>query len=227
MYMHLMNIYINLRLNAVSNVDSFTCQLCVTLQIPNIFSSGSLVHLHSPPHIVVLQLRLAKALGHGYNHCYTSSDIDEQFGLCREALVFPSEHSEYMPPVPAMACMGAALYVRYSISAQRNDLQEGLDLLSASVKACPMEPRFLVDLSELLISLYHASGRIENLDESLVVLRRVQCLPIEPLARGKVCRPRCCHISKRSTLWATDRIFLGETDRTLQGIIAMPTIRTP
>jgi hypothetical protein len=145
------------------------CQLCTTLQIPDVVSSGGLPHQHSLAHIAVLQYRLAEALGHRYNHSYISADIDERIDLCREALIFLNGHSDHIAPVPAMASLGAALRIRFNISGEQSDLQEGFELLSSAVHTCPLEPHYLADLGDLLIYLYMMSGLLDRLDASLVV----------------------------------------------------------
>jgi hypothetical protein len=164
------------------------CQLCTIIQIPDIFSSGSLAHLHSLAHIAVLQHRLAEALNHRYNHSYNSADVDESIDLCRHALIFLNELPEHISPVSAMACMGAALYVRHSISAQKKDLVEGFELLHYCVNSRPTDASFLANFGQLLIRQYLVSGSLNHLDESLAVLHRAHDLRIGHPARGKICR---------------------------------------
>jgi hypothetical protein len=154
------------------------CQLCTIFRIPGVFFSDSLAHLHSPAHVAVLQHRLAEALGHRYNHSYNSADIEERIDLCREALVFLNEHSDYISPVPAMACLGASLYIRFTLSANQNDLQEGFELLSSAVQVCPSEPHYLADLGNLLQYLYMVTGSANHINESLVLLYRAHELRI-------------------------------------------------
>jgi hypothetical protein len=158
------------------------------LQIPEVFSSGTQANLHSPAHIAILQHRLAEAFGHRYNHFYNSQDIDERIGLCRDALIFLSEHSDHISPVPVMASLGTALYIRFTVLAQQNDLYEGFKLLSSAVHMCPLEPHYLADLGSLLVHIYTVSGSIDHLDESLSLLRRAHGLRIGHPARGKICR---------------------------------------
>jgi hypothetical protein len=127
------------------------CRLCTLLQIPTFFSSASQPDFHSLAHIAVLYCHLAKALGHRYNHSYSSADIDERISLCRDALVFFNEHSNQISPVPAMATLGAALYTRFTVSAQQNDLLEAFKLLDSAIHVCPLEPNYLVDIGNVLM----------------------------------------------------------------------------
>jgi tetratricopeptide (TPR) repeat protein len=187
-YTDLTSINFNSCIHAASRSDSAICQLCTILQIPEIFSSGSLAHLHSHAHIAILQHHLAEALGHRYNHSYSSVDIDERIGLCRDALLFLNKHSEHISPVSTMACLGAGLYIRFNSSAQQNDLQEGFALLSSAVQTSPSEPNYLADFGSLLIHMYLASGSVDHLDESLAVLHRAHDLRMGHPARGRICR---------------------------------------
>jgi hypothetical protein len=178
---------VNLLANTVEHADS-SCQLCILLHISVAFSSGSLAHLHASAHTAVLRYRLSKALGHRYDYSYLSEDIDERIDLCRDALVFLNDHTDRISPVPATAALGAALYIRYSLSSQPNDLQEGFEMLSLAVNSFPDEPNYLADLGELLIRRYYASGCFDDIHKSYVFLQRAFNLRIEHPARGRICQ---------------------------------------
>jgi tetratricopeptide (TPR) repeat protein len=197
----------------VSHVTSAGCQLCRLLQIPNVFSSGTLAHLHSAAHVAILKRYLAEALGHRYNHSYIFADIREKINLCRDALVFLNEHSSHISPVPTIASLGAALCVRFNVSAQRNDLQEGFELLSSAVHACPSESHYATDLGQLLIHRYMVSGSVDSLDKSLALLRHAYGLRIGHPARGRICQTIAAatilkdqHIGRRSEFSLDDLI---------------------
>jgi hypothetical protein len=163
------------------------CELCTILQIPEVFSSGYLARLHSSAHIAVFQYRLSEAFGHRYNHSYSAADIEEKISLCRNALAFFNKNPDHMSPVPAMASLGAALRIRFTISALQNDLHEGFGLLSCAVHMCPLEPHYLADLGNLMTYLYIVSGSIDHLDGSLRFLRRAHALRVGHPARGRIC----------------------------------------
>jgi tetratricopeptide (TPR) repeat protein len=87
-----------------------------------------------------------------------------------------------------MSSLGIALFGRFLISAQQNDLQESFELLSFAAKSCPTEPQYLLSLGEILLHRYYALGCVDDLNESHTYLKHAYDLRIGHVARGRICQ---------------------------------------
>jgi tetratricopeptide (TPR) repeat protein len=145
---------------------------------------------HHAAHVAISKYHLAEALGHRFFHRFTHSDLDEQIISCREALPWIKEFAEGQLLAALMFCLGVALRVRFRISPQLEDVEEGINCLSRAVELSPADPEYLAELGKLHLYRYGTCGNADDMLQAEKLADRAFQLRIGHPARGLICHFR-------------------------------------